>query len=74
MAWNPRRKEGISEVPYRGIVVALKNISSEMVELNRNLIQSNRTQRQINFLLEGITKKYNKKWFKRQKKISKLIV
>ena len=64
----------VSGVPYEGIVAELKNISSEMIEINRKLTKFNRTQRQINFLLEGITKKYNKKWFKKQKKISKLML
>lgn len=59
------RTEGISEIPYRGIVEQLKNISSEMIELNRSL-QSIRSATNLQTqYLELITRKYNKKLFKK---------
>lgn len=52
-------REGISETLYRGIAEQLKNISSNLIELNGNL----RTQTKY---LEIITRKYGgKKLFKR---------
>jgi hypothetical protein len=60
-------RSGFSETPYRGIVEALKNISSEMIELNRTLNSiRNATNLQAQYLAV-ITKKYHKKGFKKIK-------
>jgi len=49
---------GVSETANQGIVEQLKSISSEMIEFNRTLHEQNN-------YLRLITKKYNKKGYKK---------
>ena len=68
------RTIGVSEMPYRSIVEALNNITKELIIINRSLTQSNIYANQTRFLLDGITRKINKRWYKKNFGIKKPVV
>ena len=55
-------RAGISEIPYRGIVEQLKNISSELHSIRET---GDLQTKYLELITQIITKKYNKKLFKK---------